>query len=81
MKTSIVIDILPPITYQAKFCFSSYGWKCCWPIEPQDSLKCNLKEEVNGEVYFWHAEKLQSFLQVDTIILGVHIQTCLKYPK
>ena len=41
MKTSI-IDISPPITYLAKFWFSIYGPKCCWPIELQDSLKCNI---------------------------------------
>ena len=45
MKTSIVIDISPPITYLAKFCFSSYGRKCCWPIELQDSLKCNISRK------------------------------------
>ena len=33
-------------------------------------------EEVNDE--FWHAEKLRNFLQINTIILGVRIQT---YPK
>ena len=31
-----------------------------------------LKKEVNDEVYFWHADKRRAFLQVDTIILGVH---------
>ena len=36
---------------------------------------------MNDEVYFWHAEKLQNFLQVDITILGVCIQTCPKYPK
>ena len=30
-----------------------------------------LKEEVNDEVYFSHAEKLQNFLQVDTTILDM----------
>ena len=39
------------------------------------------QEEVTNEVDFWHADKHQSFLQVDTVILGVCIQTCLKYPK
>ena len=42
MKTIIVIDISPPITYQAEFWFSSYGLKCCLGIELQDSLKCNI---------------------------------------
>ena len=27
-----------------------------------------LKKEVNDEVYFWHADKHGSFLQVDSII-------------
>ena len=40
-----------------------------------------LKEGVNDEVYFWDSEKFQNFLQVDTTILGVRIQTCPKYPK
>ena len=44
MKTSI-IDISPPITYLAKFWFSIYGPKCCWPIELQDSLKCNISRK------------------------------------
>ena len=42
MKTSIVIDISPSITYPAKFWFLVYGSKCSWPIELQDSLKCNI---------------------------------------
>ena len=33
------------------------------------------------QVYFWHADKHRSFLQVDTIILGVCSQDCPKYPK
>ena len=44
MKTSI-IDISPPITYLPEFCFSNYGWKCCWPIKLQDSLKCNISRK------------------------------------
>ena len=39
------------------------------------------KKEVNAEVYFWHADKYWSFLQVDTIILGVHSEACPKYLK
>ena len=36
-----------------------------------------LKKEVNDEVYFWHADKHQSFLQVDTkiFILRRHVQS------
>ena len=40
-----------------------------------------LKKEVNDEVYFWHVDEYRSFLQVDTIILGVHSQACSRYPK
>ena len=40
MKTNIAIDISP--TYSAKFGYSSYGPKCCQPINLQDSLKCNI---------------------------------------
>ena len=58
METNIVVDISPPIPYLEKFCFSSYGPKCCQPIKLQDSLKCNISEkEVNDEVYFWHADR------------------------
>ena len=30
-----------------------------------------MSQERSG-VYFWHADKLQSFLQVDTVILCAH---------
>ena len=40
-----------------------------------------LKNEVTGEVCFWHLDKHQSFLQVDTIILGLCNQACTKYPN
>ena len=40
-----------------------------------------LKKEENDEVHFWHADKHQSLLQVDTIILGVCNQACPKYAK
>ena len=36
---------------------------------------------MNDEVYFWHADKHRSLLQVDTVILGVCNQACPKYPK
>ena len=36
---------------------------------------------MNGEVYFWHADKHQSALQVYTIIVGVPFQASPKYPK
>ena len=44
MKTVIIVDISPPITYLAKFWFPSYGPKCCRSIELQDSLKCNISK-------------------------------------
>ena len=37
-----------------------------------------LKKEVNDEVYFWHADKHQNFLQAGTITLSVHSQACPK---
>ena len=38
--------------------------------------------EIYGdEVYFLPADKGESFLQVDSITLGVHSQACPKYPK
>ena len=36
---------------------------------------------MNDKVYFLHADKRRSILQVDTIILGVSNQGCLKYLK
>ena len=39
---NIVIDISSLVPYLGKFWFLSYGWKCCWPIKLQDSLKCNI---------------------------------------
>ena len=40
-----------------------------------------LMKEVNDELYFRHADKHRSLLQVDTINLGVCNQACPKYPK
>ena len=40
-----------------------------------------VKEELNDELYFWHADKHRSLLRVDTIILVVYNQACRKYPK
>ena len=57
MKTSIVVDIPPPMPYLEKFWFSSYGPKCCQPIRLQEKL-------MNDKVYFWHADKHQRFAQV-----------------
>ena len=65
MKTNIVIDISPPIPYLTKFWVSRYGPKSCQLIKLHNSLKCNM-EEVSYELYFWHANKHQSLLQVVT---------------
>ena len=82
MKTNIVIDISQPISYMAKFWVSSYGPKCCQPVKLQDSLKCKyLDKEVNDDLFFWHPDKHQSLLQVNTITLGVCNQAGRKYPK
>ena len=40
-----------------------------------------LKKEVNNEGHLWQAGKQQTFLQLDTIILGVCNQACPKYLK
>ena len=40
-----------------------------------------LKKKMNDEVYFWHADKHRSLLQVDTAILGVSNHSCPKYPQ
>ena len=45
MKTNIAIDVSPLFPYLAKFCFSSYGPKCCSPIKLQGSLKCNISRK------------------------------------
>ena len=39
------------------------------------------QKNVGAEVDFLPVDKHGSFLQVDTIILSVRIQVCLKYPK
>ena len=39
------------------------------------------ENEVNDDVYFWHADKHQRFLQVDSIILDLCSQACPNYPK
>ena len=38
-------------------------------------------KEVTDEVYLWHADKHQSFLHGDTIILDERSQACPKYSK
>ena len=34
---------------------------------------------MNDEVCFWHSDKHRSFLQVDTVILGLRNQASLQY--
>ena len=36
---------------------------------------------MNDEVYFWHADKHRTFLQVDAVILGVRSEACPKHPN
>ena len=40
-----------------------------------------LKKEKRDEVRFLHADKHQTFLQIGTINIGGHGQSCPKYPK
>ena len=65
MKANI-IDISPPIPYLGKFWFSSYGEKCSSNQIAGFFKMLYLKKEVNDEVYFWHADKHRTLLQVDT---------------
>ena len=82
MKSLIVICFSPQTLYLANFWFSSYGLNCSWPISLQDFLKSNISRNKSGiKLIFCHVDKHQSFLQVDTIVFGVHRQACLKYPK
>ena len=53
MKTDIVNDISPPITYLAKFWFLSYGPK----LLSANKIAVFFMKEVNDEVYFRHAYK------------------------
>ena len=59
--------------YLVKFWFSSYGPKHCQPIK--------FMKEYNDEVYFLHADKHRTLLEVDTIILDFCNQACPKHPK
>ena len=36
---------------------------------------------MNYEVYLWNGDKHQCFLQVSTVIFGMHVQACPKYLK
>ena len=45
------------------------------------STICHKRDGVRDGVYFLHADKYQSFVQVGIIILDGSGQTCPKYPK
>ena len=55
-------------------------WVCRAQSTQMTSLQY-LKESVKDEVDFLCADKLQRFLQIDTIILGLCGQACPNYPK
>ena len=78
MKTSI-IDISPPITYLAKFWFSIYGPKCCWPIELQDSLKCNIsRKKWMMKFIFVMSRNIEVFYKVilpSWMCVSIHVQS------
>ena len=48
-----------------------WGWSSIPKVLKIASLQClyNTQKKVKDEVNFWHADKHQSFLQVDTIII------------
>ena len=78
MKLSIAIDISPPITYLGKFWFSSYGSKCCWPIELQDSLKCNLRKKWMMNFIFAMSRNIEIFYRLilpSWVCVSRHAQT------
>ena len=81
MKTN-VMNILPPIPHLAKFWFSSYGPKPCWPIKLQDSWKCNISSKKWVMKFIFGMQiNIEVFLQVDSIIMDVDSQACSKYPN
>ena len=59
MKTNIVIDISPPILWAEMMSANQI---------PEFFKIKYLKKGVNDKVYFWHADKNGSSLQVDTFI-------------
>ena len=82
MKTNIVIDYFTINPIFSKFISLELWAKILLANQITGFLEMQyLKKEVNDEVYFWHTDKYQSFLQVDTIILYVCNQESPKYPK
>ena len=81
METNTVVDISPPIPYLGKFCFELWAKMLSANQIARFFKMYYLKKEVNDNGYFRHADKHQSFPQVDAIILGVCNKACPKYPK
>ena len=79
MKTNVVVDISTPVPYLAKLQL----WVQMLSANKTAGFfkMLYLKEEVNNYLYFRHANKYQSLLQVDTIISVVFNYACLKHPK
>ena len=67
MKTNIIVYISPPISYLAKFCFSSYGPKCCWIIKEVCISLQYLQKNSRNKVDFLPADKHKGFPQIDSI--------------
>ena len=77
----IVIDILPPIPYMAKFWFLSFGPKYCWLIKLQDYLKCNIsREKWMIKFIFGMQINMKVFYKL-TVLLCLCSQACPKYPQ
>ena len=67
MKTNVDIFITYPIS--GKILVLELWAKILLANQAAGFFKMQyLKKEVNDEVYFWHADKYQIFLQVDNII-------------
>ena len=71
----------------AKFLLWSYWPKCYWPMNLQDSLKCNISEK-NWEIklIFFVQIKIRVFYKCCAVLLpkkglAKHGQMCPKYPK
>ena len=79
-KTNFLVDLSTPISYLAKFWFSSYGPKC---NQIAGFLKCHIsrKKWIMRFIFGIYADKNRNLLQVDSIILSVCNQACPRYPK
>ena len=82
MKSNTVIDILSPIPYLAKFCFSSYGPRYYWPIKLQDSLKFNISRRKWMMKFIFSTQiNIKVFYKLILSFLSVHSQAFSKIPK